>query len=228
MQTALFDTWTDRYDRWFTTPVGRLVKQYEAALLLDLLDPRLGERLLDVGCGTGIFTLDVVSRGALVTGIDLSVPMLTGAVHRLGGSGFAALCADMRALPFADGSFDRVFSMTAIDFVADGVKAMNELDRVTRRGGRVVVTTLNSRGPWAARRRQTGADGHDLFANIHFRSPEEMRALVPGASGAHVKAATAIHFRKDDPPEAIPAIERLGQERNLDTGAFVAIAWDTV
>ncbi|MCL2457336.1 MAG: methyltransferase domain-containing protein [Desulfobulbus sp.] len=223
MQPALFDTWTDRYDSWFSTPVGRLVKRYETDLLLALLDPRPGERLLDAGCGNGIFTVDILARGALVTGIDLSVSMLTGAIGRLVDGCFAALCADICALPFADHSFDKVFSMTAIDFIADGGKAMAELDRVVRPGGRVVVTTLNSLGPWAEQRRRKGAAGHDLFAKIHFRSPKAMRAIAPGA---RVEAVTAIHFRKDESPEAIPEIERRGREQGLDTGAFVAVLWD--
>ncbi|WP_310599350.1 methyltransferase domain-containing protein [Desulfobulbus sp.] len=223
MQPALFDTWTDRYDSWFATPVGRLVKRYETDLLLALLDPRPGEHLLDAGCGTGIFTVDVLTKGALVTGIDLSIPMLAGAVGRLGNGGFAALGADMCALPFADGSFDRVFSMTAIDFVADGGKAMAELDRVVRPGGRVVVTTLNSLGPWAEQRRRKGAAGHDLFATIHFRSPAAMRAIAPAV---RIETATAIHFGKNDPLEAIPEIERRGREQGLDTGALVAVCWD--
>ncbi|MCL1980033.1 MAG: methyltransferase domain-containing protein [Proteobacteria bacterium] len=225
MQPALFDTWTERYDSWFATPVGRLVKGYELELLLAFLDPQPGERLLDAGCGTGIFTVDVMARGATVIGIDLSVPMLAEAVGRLGERGFAALGADMCALPFADRSFDKVFSMTAIDFVADGGKAMAELDRVVRPGGRVVVTTLNSLGPWATQRRQKGAAGHELFAKIYFRSPEVMCAISPTAP---VETATAVHFRRDDPLEDIPEIERRGREQNLDTGALVAVRWDKV
>jgi ubiquinone/menaquinone biosynthesis C-methylase UbiE len=221
MTTARFDSWPDQYDRWFDTPVGRLVRHYEAELLLELLNPRPGERILDVGCGTGIFTRDVLDRGALVTGIDLSVPMLTKARSRLAGSGFQGICADMCRLPFADGCFDQVFSMTAIEFVADAGGAVAELHRVTRRGGRIVVTTLNSRSPWAEQRRQKGQNGHDLFQHIHFRSPEEMRLLVP--STAVVR--TAIHFGKHDPVTAIPAIEQAGNAQQRETGAFLAVCW---
>jgi ubiquinone/menaquinone biosynthesis C-methylase UbiE len=222
MTNARFDAWPDRYDRWFDTPVGRLVRHYEAELLLELLDPRPGERILDVGCGTGIFTRDVLDRGALVTGIDLSVPMLAGARSRLGGAGFAGLCADMCALPFPAHCFDKVFSMTAIEFVAEAARAVAELDRVTRPGGSVVVTTLNSRSPWAEQRRQKGQRGHDLFQHIHFRSPDEMRALVPGASVVR----TAIHFDKHDPVADIPTKEREGSANQLETGAFLAVRWD--
>ncbi len=224
MATALFDTWTDRYDLWFATPIGQLVRWYEAELLLKFLEPQPGERILDVGCGTGIFTADVLKSGAGVTGIDLSASMLTKAILR-GGDTFVGICADMCALPFGDNSFDRVFSMTAIEFVADGAKAIAELNRVVKPGGRVVVTSLNSLSPWAEQRRQKAArDGHSLFENVHFRSPEEMRSLL----STDGESRTAIHFLKQDPVDKVPAIEQRGMEQHLETGAFLAIRWDKV
>ncbi len=221
MATALFDAWTDKYDRWFETPTGRLVKKYELSLLLEFLSPQSGERILDVGCGTGVFTRDVLDCGAIVTGIDLSVAMLQKAIDRAADAGFAGLCADMCALPFPDNSFDKVFSMTAIEFVADAGKAVTELDRVTRKGGCVVVTTLNSLSPWAEQRKQKANNGHTLFQEICFRSPADMRRIVPGTS----LIKTAIHFQKKDSVTRIPEIERKGREQHLDTGAFLAVRW---
>ena len=222
MTTALFDTWTDKYDRWFETPTGRLVRAYESTLLLEFLNPRPGERILDVGCGTGIFTQDVLACGAIVTGIDQSVPMLKKAVNRMGSTSFTGLCADMYALPFLGNSFDKVFSMTAIEFVPDAERAIAELDRVTRKGGRVVVTTLNSLSPWAAQRQQKAQNGHSLFQKIYFRSPEEMCLIVPERS----IIKTAIHFQKNDPVASIPEIERNGSMKEQKTGAFLAVQWD--
>ncbi|MDD2464442.1 MAG: class I SAM-dependent methyltransferase [Desulfobulbus sp.] len=224
MATALFDTWTDRYDLWFATPIGQLVRWYEAEILLNFLEPQPGERILDVGCGTGIFTVDVLKSGAWVTGIDLSASMLARAVTR-GGESFAGLCADMCALPFADNSFDRVFSMTAIEFVADAAKAIGELNRVVKPGGRVVLTSLNSLSPWAEQRRSKAAtEGHALFEQASFRSPEEIRSLIPVAC----QSKTAIHFLKQDPVDKVPQIEQKGMEQNLETGAFLAVRWDKV
>lgn len=221
MGTALFDTWTDKYDRWFTTPTGRMVKIYESALLLELLAPSPGEHILDVGCGTGIFTGDILATGVQVTGIDLSIPMLKRAVVRLGRDSFFALGGDMRALPFADNSFDRVFSMTAIEFLADARAGIAELHRVVRPGGCVVLTTLNSLSPWATRRQEKGRTGHELFQRICFRSPDELRALAP----ATCLVRTAVHFQPDDPVDRIPEIERNGAERQLETGALLAAQW---
>lgn len=72
----LFDEWPEAYDRWFSTPIGSLVRRYEVELILDLLKPRRGEIILDAGCGTGVFTLDIVSSGSGVVGLDISLPML--------------------------------------------------------------------------------------------------------------------------------------------------------
>ena len=81
-KTELFDEWPEKYDQWFTTPIGVLVKRYEAELLLDLLKPNPGETILDAGCGTGVFTLDILAFNTHVIGIDISRPMLMRAAQK--------------------------------------------------------------------------------------------------------------------------------------------------
>ena len=48
---GLFDEWPEKYDQWFTTPIGALIKKYESELILDLLEPCPGEIILDEGRG---------------------------------------------------------------------------------------------------------------------------------------------------------------------------------
>ncbi|SDP60734.1 class I SAM-dependent methyltransferase [Desulforhopalus singaporensis] len=180
MTTTPFDSWTDKYDRWFTTPTGLLVKKYETELLLELLSPGSNEKIVDVGCGTGIFTRDILALGAAVIGLDLSWPMLEQAVILRQTGNFSAILGDMTRLPFDDSSFDKAVSMTAIEFTDNAHQAISELSRVTRRGGRIVVTTLNSLSPWAQKRRQKAREGHPLFTNIHFRSPGRAAHARPG------------------------------------------------
>jgi len=218
----LFDDWPEQYDTWFATPIGALVKDYETELLLDMLKPRPKENILDVGCGTGVFTEKVLSFNSRVIGLDISIPMLQSALRKSGDSCFSGTVGDMSRLPFADESFDKVYSMTAMEFVDDASLAIRELDRVTRPGGTVVLTTLNSLGPWAERRKVKAREGHSLFSHMTFRSPEEMMRLAPAASTAR----TAIHFLKDDDPVYARQKEAQGQAENRDTGAFVALAWN--
>jgi ubiquinone/menaquinone biosynthesis C-methylase UbiE len=218
----LFDDWPDRYDQWFATPIGTLVKAYEAELLLELLAPQPDELILDVGCGSGIFTALVGAAKPALIGLDLSLPMLYRAVDKAAEQyRFSALAGTMTNLPFADQCFDRVYSMTALEFVADARPAIAEMNRVTRRGGSVVVTTLNSLSPWAVRRKDKAAAGHALFANMTFRSPQEMSRLAPAP--AHVR--TAIHFLKDDDPGQAVLQEEQGRLEQKNTGALVALAW---
>lgn len=217
----LFDEWPEKYDRWFETPIGALVKKYEKELLLDLLQPRPAEMILDVGCGTGVFTFDILSFGPRITGLDISYPMLKRAEMNAKGYPFRALAGDMRFLPFGDGCFDKVVSMTALEFIADGQAAVEDMFRVAKKGGVVVVTTLNSLSPWADRRKKAADRGHSLFKKMIFRSPDDMRALAP----VEATVKTAIHFLKDDDPQTAPGIELDGRKRELDTGAFVAARW---
>jgi SAM-dependent methyltransferase len=217
----LFDDWPDRYDRWFETEIGRLVKHYEAELLHELLAPRPGDFLLDVGCGTGIFTESVLAAGAEVLGLDISLPMVAAAANRYRAQRFTPVVGNMLTLPYASGSFDKVYSMTAIEFVDNAQAAVAELQRVTRNGGTVVITTLNRLSPWAERRLKKGEEGHDLFQSMVFRSPAEMRRLAPG--GATLK--TAIHFDKDENPVQARQIEAHAQRKALETGAFMALSW---
>jgi ubiquinone/menaquinone biosynthesis C-methylase UbiE len=217
----LFDEWPEAYDRWFSTPIGSLVKKYEAQLILSLLKPEKGETILDAGCGTGIFTLDILSMGSKVTGLDISLPMLIQAGKKLKGFPFSMVLADMLRLPFPASLFDKVVSITALEFIEDAEAAVGELSRVTRRGGTLVVATLNALSPWASKRIAEARERHSIFERAIFRSPEDLLSLTP----AKGEVKTAIHFQKEDDPEKAVEIERQGERKGLNTGAFVAVRW---
>jgi ubiquinone/menaquinone biosynthesis C-methylase UbiE len=217
----IFDPWSEKYDQWFETPMGRLVKCYEGQLILRMLKPSRGDFILDAGCGTGVFTVHILERDARVVGLELSRPMLTRSMFKSKGRRFISVQGDMRNLPFADGSFDRAVSITAIEFIENAKVAVEEIFRVTKPGGTIVVATLNSLSPWADRRKEAGKKGHPIFRHALFRSPEEIAGLSP------VKGLvqTAIHFQKTDDLDLAQKIESEGRERGLNTGAFLAARW---
>jgi ubiquinone/menaquinone biosynthesis C-methylase UbiE len=217
----LFDEWPEAYDRWFTTPIGSLVRKYEVELIMDLLKPKRSEIILDAGCGTGVFTLDIVSSGSRVVGLDISLPMLIQAGNKLKGFPCQIVLADMLNLPYPESSFDKTISVTALEFIEDAKDAVGELFRVTKKGGYVVVATLNSVSSWALRRRAQVKEKHTIFEKAIFRSPDELCSLT-SVEGV---VKTAVHFQKEDDPEKAIGIEQEGKRKNLDTGAFVAVRW---
>jgi demethylmenaquinone methyltransferase/2-methoxy-6-polyprenyl-1,4-benzoquinol methylase len=98
---------------------------------------RPGERVLDVGAGTGVSTEEMGRSGAFAVGADLSIGMLR-AGHRVRPD-VSLLAGDALRLPFADGTFDAVTISFALRNVVDTEAALREFGRVTRPGGRLVV-----------------------------------------------------------------------------------------
>jgi ubiquinone/menaquinone biosynthesis C-methylase UbiE len=217
----LFDEWPERYDRWFATPIGSLVRRYELELIMDLLRPERDDAVLDAGCGTGVFTMDILASGSRVVGLDISLPMLKQAEKKLKGLPFEIVLANMLNLPFPEDSFDKAVSLTALEFIEEAKQAVAELFRVTKKGGTIVVATLNSLSSWASRRIAEAKERHTIFEKAIFRSPDELRSLTSVES----VVKTTIHFEKENDPERAVMIEQEGRRKNLKTGAFVAVRW---
>ena len=101
------------------------------------LNPREGEQILDLAAGTGTSTVEYVKSGADVVACDFSIGMVTEGKRRHPDIDFVA--GDATALPFADNSFDAVTFSFGLRNVNDTVKALSEMRRVTRPGGRIVI-----------------------------------------------------------------------------------------
>jgi len=221
-ETKIFNEWPERYDRWFETPIGKLILYFESELLIEMLRPKSGELILDAGCGTGVFTRCLLEKGPCFVGLDISFPMLFKAGKKLANYPFSMVQGDMGDLPFTDNQFDKTISVTAIEFIVNARDAVDQLFRVTRPGGSIVVATLNSLSPWAARRKTAGEKGHSIFKNVIFRSPYEMNQLTPMTP----LLKTAIHFQKHDTPLQAKKIEERGRSIGANTGAFMVARWE--
>jgi SAM-dependent methyltransferase len=107
------------------------------------LDPKPGERILDVATGTGWTSRLVARRGADVIGVDIAADLVAAAREKALAEGLAIeyRVGDAEALPFEDGEFDAVVSTVGVMFASRPEAAAAELARVTRQGGRIALTT---------------------------------------------------------------------------------------
>lgn len=134
-QQKLWDTTAARYDRM----VAPLEKRFMAASRRWIGERAVGE-VLEVAAGTGL-NLPHLPADVTFTGTDLSGPMLDAARSKARAAGRQArwLEADAEALPFDDGSFDSVISTFAMCGFADYERALAEIVRVVRPGGRILL-----------------------------------------------------------------------------------------
>lgn len=141
-----YDELAADYDRRWSTYVQRSVDQ-----TLARTDVESGDRVVDVGCGTGVLLGRLLDRRSDIeaTGLDLSARMLEVARRRLPGD-VELVQGEATSLPFAEKSFDVAVSSSALHYVERPQRVLEEMHRVLDDRGRVVVTDWCS-GFWATR-----------------------------------------------------------------------------
>jgi len=118
------------------------------ARLREILDAKAGERILEVGPGTGYYTLDVaewVGDDGTVEIFDIQQEMLDHTMRRAEERGFTnvkPMQGDARAMPYGNASFDASYLTTVLGEIPDQDAALRELKRVLKPGGRLVVGEL--------------------------------------------------------------------------------------
>ena len=131
----------DAYDRF----MGRY-SRILAPLFADLAGVRDGMRVLDVGCGPGVLTAELIARTGVerVAAIDPSEPFVGAARER--HPGLDAQVGTAEHLPFPDGTFDAAVSQLVVHFMSDPPGGLREMARMTRPGGVVAASTWDIDG----------------------------------------------------------------------------------
>lgn len=182
---ALFDNQAESYDLFFESELGKQILRYESTAILNSLNISKGLSILDVGCGTGIFTRLIAQKGMNVTGVDESEKMLSHAKSKPELAKVKFINTNAENLPFRDAHFDKVLCAFMLEFARNPREAVTEMIRVLKPGGMMVIATLNSEGIWAK-----GRVGEGVYASAKFRSPSELLSFIP-LDGS---AITCIHF----------------------------------
>jgi len=138
---AMFDGVAGRYDLMNDAMTGGLVRAWRAETLR-AVDPRPGQRILDLAAGTGTSSRTFADAGALVVPADLSLGMVTEGKKRQPDLSFVN--ADALELPFADDTFDAVTISYGLRNIEDTLAALTEMRRVTAPGGVLVVAEFST------------------------------------------------------------------------------------
>lgn len=162
------------YDRWLQSPLGYYVDRRKQELICRLLNPREGERLLDLACGTGHNLLLFRRKGCDVTGIDTSADCIDTARERLGQR--AELhSGDCEDLPFSDNEFD-IVTMISATSLKDQRAAFTEAVRVCR--GRIFLGSWNKYSPATLSGKIKDTQRFPFLESSNLSSIIEMKALV--------------------------------------------------
>jgi SAM-dependent methyltransferase len=168
------------YDSWRRSSQGRTIDRALERLIPAFLDPKKGERVLDIGCGSGNHMIALSKLGLDVCGIDASPYMIDQARERLGQH---CILRKGRAedLPFDDNEFDLAVLITTLEFLDDPLQALREAGRVANR--KVFVGVLNSLSWNGLTRKVQGLFGDSLFAHARFFNLWGLKSLIRQAYG---------------------------------------------
>jgi 2-polyprenyl-3-methyl-5-hydroxy-6-metoxy-1,4-benzoquinol methylase len=131
-------------------PIQRQWHRSKVGLIEWFFSPRPGERVLDVGCGSGVFAAAIAERGAEVVAIDANQDAIEYARRTFGRPGLEFRTGLLEDLALPPSSFDRAVCLEVIEHieVERARKLLSDLRRILRAGGALLLTTPNYRGVW--------------------------------------------------------------------------------
>lgn len=218
---CVFDFKTaQQYDSWYDDPRNRFVSELEDQLLLKLLEPVPGERLLDIGCGTGRHLLMFLEMGLEVTGFDRSPYMLGIAKERVGHR--AALYQGVAEdLPFEDNSFNIATLITTLEFVDDPQQAIQEACRVAK--DRIFLGVLNRYSIKGIERKLKGMFSESVYNHAQFFSVWRLKQYVRQVLGKTPLRWGTVYSLPVRFMKCTRYVERCSLVQRLPFGGFIGM-----
>ena len=193
---------------WVGSQMGKCAEE-----LVATADVQPGQRVLDVGCGTGVVARAAAGRtgtGCNITGTDLNEGMLESARKFAAKHGLEDIVwqrCDATAMPFEDESFDVVLCQQGLQFMPDRRAAMREMARVLASGGRLAVSVWRAPSPYGVAVREVmerrfGEGATDLWQVVYsLGDRDELRSLAEDAGLERARVHYDIKFARHPNPE---------------------------
>jgi ubiquinone/menaquinone biosynthesis C-methylase UbiE len=174
MEKYCFNQVAEIYDDYYNTDLGSQIDKAEKRGIYDFLNYFESKNLLEVGCGTGHWTVFFAEHNFKITGIDISDKMLENAKKKnIPNASFRI--ENVENLSFADNSVDNVIAITFLEFVSNLEKSISEIKRVLKPSGCFLIACLNLNSPIGKMKSE-----NEVFKNAHFFESDELFEILSG------------------------------------------------
>jgi ubiquinone/menaquinone biosynthesis C-methylase UbiE len=206
------------YENWLKQDRNQVVVGLEHRLMLEMIQPVVGDSLIDIGCGTGASLEPFLGKGVSLTGIEPSLYMLDVAQKKIGHKADFHQ-AHAEDLPFDDNYFNYACLCLCLEFCDNPKKALEEACRVAKDG--VFIGILNKYALKALQRRIRGIFKTTIYNRARFFSIGEIKQMLFSILGnVPVASRTVCQF----PGLTHPLIARMESSRFAQRSPFGAFA----
>ena len=199
-----YDREVAKYDGIFENRAGRhfIKRKLAKARSFGYIEP--GQKVLEVGSATGVFSFEYEKFNIKLTSIDLSPENIKWASNkgRMMNSSIMFKEADVESLPFEDNSFDGVLSFSTLRYVPDIDQALREIYRVLRPGGYVILDFPNKKCPWFGGMKKKVIGREHIFDNHYY--VEQVREMVARAGFIDTEIKQGLFVPKGTPDRLFP------------------------
>jgi ubiquinone/menaquinone biosynthesis C-methylase UbiE len=223
------DDLAEKYADWYQTERGSYVGENEYLCLTEHIGDCSGEKIIEVGCGTGFFLRKFALEAEEAVGFDLTAGMLEAGKKFAEEKDIEISFIQgnvLEGVPFEDNYFDIVYSNSMIEFFEKGKEAkevLEEMLRLLKPGGKFVIGVLNKESTWAYKRTAELLEKDSIFSINQFYRWNEFQELMSNFGEVKIETTLFVppYFNKKEDFEWFKDLEKEFQKRYPKRGALI-------
>ncbi|MFO8055284.1 MAG: class I SAM-dependent methyltransferase [Bacteroidales bacterium] len=201
------------YDNYYQTGSGQKIDAVEKRLVKKYLNTIPEKEALEIGCGTGHWSMFFSDQGFQITGIDIADNMIRQAVNKnIPGAVFIQMNAEN--LMFPNESIKNIFTIATAEFTHNQQKFFDESFRVLKRNGYFLIGALNANSPLNKKK-----ENDPVFKDANFFTPTSLKGFLNRFGHAETEGCAVIS--ETNQVLDYPADHKISQQQRNNYGAFL-------